>query len=294
MAGQAVLLMIVTAIVIPLLNATVKYLGGRYPVAELQWLRYAGHFLFMMVVFLPRYRWALFRTRRPDLQAARSVLFCASSLIMFYALEHTPLATATAIGFTAPLMVTALAPLLLRENVGPVRLCAVVVGFVGALIVVRPGYSPLHWSAALIFLSAMTSALTQILSRKLSGQDPSATSSTYMVLLGFALSSIPVPFVWVPPADLRDAILFLALGTLGGFGHYCLVRAFEVAPAPFVAPFIYLQIFGAAALGWLAFGQLPDLWTWVGSAVIIASGIVVLLRERRRGSTVAAQATSDD
>ncbi len=184
--------------------------------------------------------------------------------------------------FTAPLIVTAGAPLVLGEKVGLARAVAVAVGFLGALAIVRPGSGALHWAAFLIFGSATASAVTQLLSRKLAGHDSPETSNTYMVLAGFLISSIPLPFLWETPASWWDALLFVMLGVLGGLGHYCLVRAFELAPAPFVAPFNYAQILGAALLSIVVFGQPPDVWTWLGSAVIAGSGLFILFHERAR------------
>ena len=279
---QAVLFMLLAALFLPLLNAAVKTMSARYPVLELLWARYAGHLVFMLVVFAPRRGLALLRSTRPVLQVSRSTLFCISSFVMFYALGFVPLATAVAINFTSPLIVTALAPIMLAERVGTARAIAVGVGFLGAMIVVRPGSGAYHWAAFLIFVSAATSAMTQVLSRKVAGHDAPETSNTYMVVAGFVLTSLPLPFVWQTPANTWDSLLFVSLGVLGGLGHYCLVRAFELAPAPFISPFNYAQILGAAVLSAVVFGQVPDLWTWVGAAVITLSGIFILLYERLR------------
>jgi drug/metabolite transporter (DMT)-like permease len=279
---RAVLFMLVAAVLLPLLNASIKHLVVTYPVAELLWARYAGHLGFMLLVFAPRHGRSLLASSRPHLQIARSLLFCGSTFLMFYALGFVSLATATAIMFTAPLIVTAGAPLVLGEKVGLARAVAVAVGFLGALAIVRPGSGALHWAAFLIFGSATASAVTQLLSRKLAGHDSPETSNTYMVLAGFLISSIPLPFLWETPASWWDALLFVMLGVLGGLGHYCLVRAFELAPAPFVAPFNYAQILGAALLSIVVFGQPPDVWTWLGSAVIAGSGLFILFHERAR------------
>lgn len=279
---RAVLFMILAALFLPLLNAAVKYLSGRYPVLELLWARYAGHLAFMLVVFAPRRGLTLLRSTRPLLQVSRSTLFCVSTFGMFYALGFVPLATAAAISFTAPLIVTALAPFALGERVGAARAIAVGVGFLGAMVVVRPGSGAYHWAVFLIFISAAASAVTQVLSRKVAGHDAPETSNTYMVLAGFILASLPLAFVWHTPASGPDALVLCSLGIFGGLGHYCLVRAFELAPAPFVSPFNYAQILGAAVLSSAVFGQAPDLWTWIGSAIIVFSGVFILLNERLR------------
>lgn len=281
--ARAVLFMLFAAVLLPLLNASIQYLVATYPVAELLWARYAGHLAFMLAVFAPRHGRALLASARPALQVARSLLFCGSTFLMFYALGFVPLATAAAISFTAPLIVTAASPLFLGERVGVARAFAVAAGFAGALIVVRPGSGALHWAAFLIFGSAAASAMTQLLSRKLAQYDSPETSNTYMVVAGFVLASIPLPFIWQAPASPWDALLFVMLGVLGGSGHYCLVRAFELAPAPFVSPFNYAQILGAALLGFMVFGQSPSLWTWCGAGIIAASGLFILFQGRTRG-----------
>ena len=280
--ARAVLFMLVAAALLPVLNASIQYLAPTYPVGELLWLRYAGHLAFMLVVFAPRHGLRLFASTRPGLQVARSLLFCGSTFLTFYALRFVPLAAAAAIFLTAPLIVTGLAPFVLGERVGLTRTLVVAAGFLGALIVVRPGSGALHWAAFLIFGSATASALTQLLSRKLAGHDSPETSNTYMVTAGFLLASIPLPFLWQPPAGAWDAFLFVMLGVLGGLGHYFVVRAFELAPAPFVSPFNYAQILTAALVGFLVFGQLPDLWTWCGAGIIAASGLFMLFYERAR------------
>lgn len=157
---------------------------------------------------------------------------------------------------------------------------AVICGFAGALFVIQPGSDAFHPAVLLVLLSACTSALTQILSRKLAKYDTPETSNTYMAAAGFVLTSLMLPFFWESPGSAMHFGLLISMGILGGCGHYCLVRAFEVAPAPFVAPFTYLQIVGASLLGYLFFAELPNLWSLVGTAIIVLSGLVVLLGER--------------
>jgi drug/metabolite transporter (DMT)-like permease len=282
--GRAVLYMLIAASLIPLLNASAKYLSSDYSIVEITWARYAGHFVYMLIAFLPRRGVRLLVASRPVLQLVRSTLLCASTAIFFTALSYVPLPTATAISFTGPFIVTALAPFLLGEAVGRRRWAAVACGFLGALVIVRPGLGVEHWAAFLVFGSATTSALYQILTRKLAAHDPAETSITYIALAGFVLTTLGLPFVWKTPAGLLDALLFVGLGIFGGFGHYFIVRAYELAPAPVVSPFNYGQLLGATLLGFTVFGQIPDLWTCVGALIIAGSGIYMLLSERRRGA----------
>jgi drug/metabolite transporter (DMT)-like permease len=276
---RAVLFMVAVAFVLPMINACAKYLST-YPVLQVTWARYAGHFIFMLLLFAPRNGLDLLRSNRPALQLTRSTLHCLSALLTFSALATVALPTATAISFSAPLIVTALAPFLLGERVGPTRWFAVGIGFIGALVILRPGGGSYDVAVLLLFGNAAASAMIQILSRKVSRHDRALTSNTYMVLVGFVLTTLPLPFVWQNPANRLDLLIFLAIGVVGGVGHYMLVRAFELAPAAFVSPFNYGQILGATLLGYLIFGQLPDLWTWVGAGIIAGSGLFILFRER--------------
>jgi drug/metabolite transporter (DMT)-like permease len=281
---RAVVFMLIAAVTLPGLSACAKYLSD-YSVVQITWARYAGHFAFMVVVFAPRSGLAILRSARPRLQLTRSALHCASAILTFVALGFISLATSTAIFFSGPLMVTALAPFVLREQLGWDRALAVVVGFAGALVVVRPGWTGEHFAALLMFASAAASAAVQLLSRKLAAYDQALTSNTYMVLIGFLAMSLPLPFVWRMPDTGLDALAFVLIGCVGGLGHYFLVRAFELAPASVVSPLNYAQIVGAIVLGYILFGELPDIWTWVGSAIIAFSGIFILVRERRDPNT---------
>ena len=280
---RAVLFVVLSVLVLPIVNACAKYLNG-YSVVQITWARYAGHFLFMLLVFVPQNGLGLLRTTRLPMQLLRSTLHCASAILTFYAIGFVSLPTATAISFTAPLIVTALAPLVLGERVGIARWLAVAAGFVGALVIVRPSATGENWAVMLLLMNAAASAAIQLMSRQLARHDGAVTSNTYMVLVGFVLMCLPLPFVWRTPTEMVDALIFAAIGISGGVGHYLLVRAFELAPAAFVSPFTYGQIIGATLISYLVFGQLPDSWTWIGAAIVAASGLFILYRERLRNS----------
>jgi drug/metabolite transporter (DMT)-like permease len=267
-------------LVLPVVNACAKYLSD-YSVIQITWARYAGHFMFMLAVFAPRSGLELLRSSRLLMQLIRSSLHCISAMVAFYALGYVSLPTATVISFSAPLMVTALAPLALGERVALIQWFAVGAGFIGACVVVRPGGGGQDWAVALLLLNATATAVIQLMSRKLSQYDGAATSNTYMVLVGFVMMSLLLPFIWRTPLTFLDALVFLGIGISGGVGHYLLVRAFEIAPAAFVSPFTYGQIVGATLLSYFVFGQLPDVWTWVGAAIIVSSGLFILYCERR-------------
>jgi drug/metabolite transporter (DMT)-like permease len=278
--GRAVLFMMAAALVLPLVGACAKYLSS-YPITQVTWARYAGHFAFMLMVFVPRSGVDLLRSSQVSLQLVRSTLHCASAMMSFYALAFVALPTATAISFSAPLMVTAFAPLLLGEKVRPSQWVAVTTGFIGTLVVLRPGSIDQHWAVLILLASAALTGLVQILSRKLARSDSAVISNTYMVLVGFVITSLPLPSVWHTPTTLLDTYAFIVIGVAGGFGHYLVVRAFELAPAASISPFNYGQILGATLLSYFVFGFLPDVWTWVGVAIISVSGVFILYRSGR-------------
>jgi drug/metabolite transporter (DMT)-like permease len=278
---RAVSYMLLVALFIPTLNASAKFLAATYPTIEVVWARYAGHFVYMVIMFAPRFGTRLLATSRPLAQITRAGMLCISTLVYVLALPHVQLTTATAISFTGPFIVTALAPLVLKERVGWARWLFVAAGFIGALVILRPGTGAVSPAAFLLIASATASALYQILSRKLAAVDRVETANTYTGLVGFMLTTSPLPFFWVTPHSARDALIFVGLGFFGGLGHYFLQRAFELAPAPFVSPFNYLGLIGAALFSFVVFGELPDIWVWVGAAIIAGSGIFMLYYEHQ-------------
>lgn len=279
---RGILLMCAGVSMFPFMNAAVKLLAQHYPATQITWARFTGHLIFMLVLFLPQHRWALLRTRRPTVQIGRSVLMLVSNLVFVMAIGTVPLATASAIGFTSPLIVTALSVPLLHEQVGWRRWSAVLVGFVGALIVIRPGTGLQDPAVLLILGSSFAYALYQIATRWVGRYDNAATGIIFAALLGSLVTSLAMPFVFVMPATVLDWLMFGSLGLMGGFGHYLVIRAFQLGPAAVIAPLGYVELVGTAALGYLIFDNFPDLWTWIGAGVIIASGIYIAFRERRR------------
>jgi len=279
---RGILLMCAGVSMFPFMNAAVKLLTAGYPVSQIVWARFTGHLVIMLIVFLPQYGRALLATRRPAVQIARSVLMLVSNMVFVIAISRVPLAEASAIGFTSPLLVTALSVPLLHESVGWRRWSAVLVGFAGALLVIRPG-AGFHDPAVLLLLfSSGAYALYQIATRWVSFYDGAATGIVFSALLGSLVMSAVLPFVFVWPRDIADWLLFCCLGLLGGAGHYLVIRAFQAAPAAVIAPLGYVELIGTATLGYLIFGNFPDLWTWAGAAIIIASGLYIATRERKR------------
>ncbi|MBM3561222.1 MAG: DMT family transporter [Alphaproteobacteria bacterium] len=276
---RGILFMCLAATVMPAMNALAKHLGQDYSPFEVVWARVLGHLVFVLAVFAPQAGgvWALIRTRRPVEQFTRSTMQVISMACFFYGIPWIPLADGIAINFSSPFIVAALSLPLLGERVGPRRWIAIAIGFLGAMIIIRPVSSDgMHWLGALLMVvSAICYGIYQVLTRRVSADDSPGTTVVWTVLVPTVVFSLVVPFVWVTPSGGLTIGMFLAIGALGAIAHYWVARAYAAAPAAIVAPFNYGQLLGAAAIGFLAFGDVPGLWTWVGAAVIVASGMYI-------------------
>ena len=266
------------------LNAFGKVLSGHgLDTAQIVWSRYLGGFL-MAFMFMPRQGLECLERGNPNyrLQGRYSGRFVA----VLQGLSHIALPTAAAISFTSPIFITALAMPLLAERVGPRRWAAVVVGFVGAMVVIRPGMEGTHWAVSYIVASTTCSVLYQILTRRVAGQDDAATSAMYPVVLGTLVVSAFAFFEWSMPQTTLDWVIFASLGIFGGGGHYCLTKAYEYGPAAVISPFNYLQLVGATIMGYLLFSDFPDAMTLAGASIIVVSGLYIAHREglRRRSA----------
>ena len=274
--------MLLTTLMFVTLDALAKQLSQSYPVLQVVWARYVFHAL-LIVVWLRRRLPGSLRSERPVLQLLRSLLILVTTGVFFSALRFMPLADASAVMFVAPLIVTALSLPLLGEYVGPRRWASVVVGFAGALIVIRPGGGALGPVALLPLAAACGYALYQITTRILSRSDQALTTLAYTALVGTLATSAAVPFVWVTPAP-ADWLAMVALGVFGGLGHFALIKALSSAPAAMVTPFGYTSLLWATAFGYVMFGDLPDRWTVIGALIIAGSGLYIFHREQLRKS----------
>jgi drug/metabolite transporter (DMT)-like permease len=276
-----ILFMCGAGVLFPTMNGLVKELGGGYDSMQIVWARTLGHLIFVLLLFAPRRGFAIFRSVKLPWQIGRSLLLLASTAMFFHAVKDIPLAKAASISFTAPLIVTLLAVPILGERIGASRLVAALTGFAGVLVVIRPGSELFQWASLLIMGSASCYALYQIFTRKVAGFDAPETSVVYSALIGTLITSAIVPFVWTTPANWLDTLIMASLGVFGGLGHYCVARSMTYAPANVVAPFQYFQMVGSVVVGYLMQGHLPDAWTWLGTAVIIGSGLYIGWNETR-------------
>lgn len=260
------------------LDTLAKHLTRDYHVMQIAWGRYLFSAVFLLLL-VPRYGlWKPLRSARPWFQVMRAFLLAAVSLMFFISVSFLPLADVTAIGFVAPLMLTALAHFFLEEKVGVRRWAAICVGFFGVLVIIRPGLGVVHWAAFIAIAMATSNAVYQLATRMLAGVDSAQTTIFYTGIVGAVAFSLFVPFFWTAP-DLAGWLAMIALGLFGGLGHYLLIQAFTLAPASLLAPYSYTAIVWVTITGYLAFGDFPDGWTVAGAAIIIASGIYVFYRE---------------
>jgi drug/metabolite transporter (DMT)-like permease len=264
------------------LDASAKWLVlAGVPVLMVTWVRYLMHVAVMTAVVAPVRGRALFRTRSLRRQLVRGLLMVLSTLLFFSVLRHLPLAEATSLNFMAPLFLLAMAPLLLNESHRLHRWVGVSMGFAGVLIVVRPGSQIDAFGVALGLLTALTFAFFQIATRRVAHDHP-LTTNFYGGLFGAVALSLALPWFWdAPTLSAAQWLLLLSTGVTGFAGHLLQIIAYSKTQATLLAPFSYLQILAAATLGWLVFGQLPDLTTAIGIALICVAGLVVVLWETR-------------
>lgn len=272
---RGMLMMMAAVLMFAVMDSISKYLTRFYPVTTVVWARYVFHTLFVIVVLGPRLGLALVRTSRPGAQFVRGLLLAGASLFFVGALKLLPLAETSAISFLAPLLVTVLAVLVLKEKVEFARWVAVLTGFAGVLIIIRPGSGIFAWASLLPLGTAACFASYQILTRRLAGLESPYTSIFYSGLVGMLLLSISLPYAWSPPQSGMHLALFAAAGSIAGLSHLTLIKAYDFAPASRLAPFTYTQLIWATAAGYVAFGDFPDHWSLIGIAVLMASGIYV-------------------
>jgi drug/metabolite transporter (DMT)-like permease len=264
------------------LDATGKHLNFHMFTLQVVWARYFFAFVLALFISNPFKNPALMRTNRPFMQVGRSSLLLLSTVVNLIALRYLQLDEALAILFATPFMVALLSVPLLGEKVGWRRWTAIGVGFLGVLVVTRPGFGNMHPAALLSCGSAICYAFYVIATRVLSRTDSSETTQFYTNMVGAVIMTAIVPFVWTKPDSLLTGGLMILIGLLGGMGHYLLILAHRLAPASALAPFIYTQMIWTTALGFIVFGDIPHRWTIIGGLIVVASGLYLLHREAVR------------
>ncbi len=276
---KGILLIILAVLLFSIMDTIAKGLTQRYDTLQVVWARYASQTFWAVLILSPRLR-AVLATDRLGLQLVRSALLFGATLFFFASLSRLKLAEATAIFEVAPLVITILSVLILKEQVGPRRWAGVLAGLVGALVIIRPGtdvFSP----AALLPLAAATCFAGYSIATRFLGQGESPfTSLLYTTLLGTVVASVALPFFWTMPTT-GDALVMAGFGAIGMVGQLFLILALGFAPASLIAPFGYFALAFNATWGFLFFAEIPDRFTVAGASIIVGAGLYVWHREMR-------------
>lgn len=258
-----------------------KLLTDDFHPLQVAWFRTLGLVTGVCILLALRGR-RLLRTPQPKLQIARGVMAAGSATMFIYGISYVPLSDAIAVSFVAPFIVTLLGALVLKEPVGARRWLAVFTGFIGMLVVTRPGLGVFHPAIFFIFGAASCFAVRQLVSRWLSGVDSIETTVVYTALIAFFIISLFQPFVWQAPPNLSIYWVIAAMALVAAFGELFIIRALDIAESVVVAPIQYTLIIWGTIFGFWVFGDLPDRWTVVGCAIIVTSGIYTTYREYQK------------
>jgi drug/metabolite transporter (DMT)-like permease len=262
------------------MDAISKWLVADYSVAQMIWIRYILLCLFAWFVVRRQGLRVAFRTTRPVLQIVRSLIAVVEGAMFVLAFRYLPLADTHAVGATSPLIVIALGLLFLGERAGPARWLAVAAGFVGVLLIVRPGFRSLEWPLLLPLVGAAMWAGYQILTRLASLSDSPGTSLLWSAVVALIATSFVGPLYWQWPTATAWALM-IVISLMGAVAHYALIKALDYAEAGAVQPYAYTLLVWVTILGFVIFGDVPDFWTILGAAIVVASGLYTWHHDRR-------------
>ncbi|MDC0563744.1 DMT family transporter [Alphaproteobacteria bacterium] len=276
-------LMLLSMFVFSAVDTIAKVLTTDFHPLQIVWTRQLGLVAGVFVMMALRGA-SLFETNRRKLQLARGLMAALSPALFITAINYVPLADAIAVTFVAPFVVTMFSALLLKEKVGIHRWSAVVVGFLGTLVILRPGFDGFEPALLLAVLAAVLFAFRQIISRYLSSSDKTETTVAYTALVAVMVLFIPLPFVWQTPVSGFHLLLMAIMAILAGLGEFLIIKALEVALAVVVSPVHYTVLIWGSLYGYFVFGDFPNYLTWIGAIIIILSGLYTLYREHKRAA----------
>jgi drug/metabolite transporter (DMT)-like permease len=285
----AVLLSLGASLCFAVMNGIIRYLGADLHVDPLEIVFFRNLFAFLaMTPWLARQGIAVMRTDKLPLLGVRVFWGFISMVAWFSSLAIMPLANAMALSFTAPLFAAVAAVLMLGEVIRARRVVALAIGFAGMLVILRPGHAQVGWGELLVIVSAATMALSIVTMKKLTRSERPACLVAWQSLLLTPVSLVPALFVWRWPS-VQDLLWLIAVGAIGSVAHLLYTRAFSLADTTFLMPIDYVRLPCVALIGWVAFGETTDLWTWIGAAVIAASTVYIARREALARSREAEQ-----
>jgi drug/metabolite transporter (DMT)-like permease len=263
---------------LPVMDGFAKYLSADLPVLQITWARYFFTVFFTLPVMFFFYNKQLVWSDKPKLQILRGLILLCANICFFYAISIIPLAKALTLAFVAPLIVTAFSPMLLGEKVGVRRWTAVIIGFVGSLVVIRPGFLEINLASLAALGTGVMYGFYLIITRKLSTSDNPLLTLLLTGLVGLVAVSGIMPFIWVNP-DLSQWSMMAGIGVFACIGHLFLILSLKYADASKLAPLGYTEIIPNVIIGYYFFGNFPDNWTFLGLAIIVISGIYISRRE---------------
>jgi drug/metabolite transporter (DMT)-like permease len=264
------------------LDGSAKWLVASVPVVVVVWLRFLIHVIFASVLLLPWRGKALVRTRHWRWHAARAVMFVVMTGLNFFALQYLQLTVTSSIFFLVPIVTALIAAPMLGERIDAARWAAILAGFAGVLVIVRPWSADFHPAMLLAVMNAVLYAIFNLMTRRLAAYDSPETIQ-YLPAVGATLLLTPFALAaWQSPEGWLEWFVACLTGALGGFGHYLLATAHRYAPATVLAPFLYQQVIYMAIFGYLVFGDVPAPAVWIGAAIVIGSGLYLFNRERAK------------
>lgn len=269
-----------TYLLFALLDGSAKWLVASTPVIVVVWLRFLVHAVLASATLFPLRGLALVRTRHLRWHALRALMFMAMTAVNFWALQYLQLAVTSSIAFSVPIIIALLAAPILGERLDAARWLAILAGFAGVMLIVRPWSAEFHPAILLAVANAFLYAAFMLMTRWLAAYDSTETIQ-FLPALGAAIGLAPFALaVWRSPPGWREWAVACLMGVLGGVGHHLLALAYRYAPATTLAPFLYQQVIYAAAFGYLVFGDVPAAAVWLGAGIVIASGLYLFSRER--------------
>ena len=266
------------------LDTTTRHVSAGLSVMVALWFRYAIQAVITTVVVWPGRGRRVLQTEHPRFQLARGLLLFACSILAFLSLKYMPVGEFTAISLLAPLVITLLAAWMLKEKIRPLRWLLVLGGFIGTMVIIRPGSQHFDWTVILPLMLVGTNSGFQLLTSKMAKTEDPITTHFYTGWIGTCLATVILPFVWEVPSDWTVWLQLLLMGVLASIGHFLLILAYNRAPAATLTPYMYSQIGFAVLGGWVVFNHLPDQWTFVGMGMVAlcgAFGAWLTVRENR-------------